>query len=79
MYRARVARMIITSALLLQLYKLTKSKSVCPIAFFMWSAGAYLMAYDYYINDGSRFTERVTFKIFNATVLLAIAMMSRRG
>jgi hypothetical protein len=57
---------------------LTKNKFICSTAFFMYAFASYLMAYNYYINDNKQLTERVSFKIFNSTLLLLIAIMSRR-
>jgi hypothetical protein len=71
-----LARLFITIAILSQLFHLRKSKQVYSPAFFLYSFGSYMMAYDYYRMDG-RYSTRVMFKLFNSTMLLLIALMSR--
>jgi hypothetical protein len=72
-----ISRTLITIAILMQLFYAQKNKRICSSAFFIWSFGAYMMAYDYYIKDNMQYTERVMFKLFNSTVLLLIAVFTR--
>ena len=71
-----LARLFITLALLSQLFHLRKSKQIYSPAFFLYAIGAYMMTYEYYKMDG-RYSNRVMIKIFNSTLILIIALMSR--
>ena len=71
-----ISRILITIALLMQLFQLRTSNRINSNAFFIYSFGAYMMAYDYYQED-KKYSKRVLFKIFNSTVLLLIAIISR--
>lgn len=75
---ATLSRVLISGALLLQLYMLTKNKYICSTAFFIWAFASYLMAYDYYKKDNKKFSQRVSFKIFNSTLLVLIAILAMR-
>ena len=68
-------RVMITFALLLQLNHLRTSKRVYPLTFMLWALASYIMSYEYYKQDG-KYTSRVYFKIFNATLILLIGFMS---
>ena len=68
---------MVTIAILMQLYQLRSSKRVSSFAFFIYAIAAYMMAYDYFMKDNKQFTQRVSFKIFNSTMLLLIAIFSR--
>ena len=72
-----ISRILITIAILLQLYGLRTSKRINSTSFFMWAIGSYMMTYDYYLKDNKQYTQRVSFKIFNSTMLLLIAIFSR--
>jgi len=72
-----ISRILVTVAILLQLYTLRTSKRVCSTSFFIWSIASYMMAYDYYTKDNKQFSQRVSFKLFNSTMLLLIAIFSR--
>jgi 4-hydroxybenzoate polyprenyltransferase len=71
------SRILITLAILLQLFMLRTSKRLCSTSFFIWSVASYMMTYDYYTKDNKQFTQRVSFKLFNSTMLLLIAIFSR--
>ena len=77
MYLETISRILVTLAILLQLFMLRTSKRVCSTSFFMWSGASYMMAYDYYTKDNKQFSQRVSFKLFNSTMLLLIATFSR--
>lgn len=72
-----MSRILITIAILLQLFMLRTSKRLCSTSFFIWSIASYMMAYDYYIKDNKQFKQRTSFKLFNSTMLLLIAIFSR--
>lgn len=72
-----LARIIISAALLIQLMHLVqKNKNIYSPAFLMYSLGAYMMSYEYYMIDGG-FSSRVLFKLLNSTVLLLISALSK--
>jgi len=74
---ATVARVMITSALLMQLMHLMqKNKTIYSPAFLVYSLGSYLMTYNYYTADGE-FSSRVLFKLVNSTVLFLIYAFSK--
>lgn len=70
---ATVSRLIIAAALLLQIWHLQKNKQIYPPTFFLFSLGAFLMAYDYYRIDRI-VTNRILFKIINASLLLCVGI-----
>ena len=70
-----ICRILITIAILMQLFKLRTSKNISSNAFFIYSFASYMMAYDYYQKD-RQFSERVLFKMFNSTMLLLVAIFS---
>ena len=72
-----ISRILITIAILLQLFMLRTSKRLCSNAFFIWAIASYMMTYDYYMKDNKQLSQRVSFKIFNSTMLLLIAIFSR--
>jgi hypothetical protein len=69
------SRLLITLALLLQLFHLKKNTQIYSPSFFIYAVASYIMAYEYYKID-KKYTSRVNFKIFNSTVLLLIAIMT---
>ena len=74
-----ISRIIVTLALFIQLVHLVKvNKQIYSNAFLLYSAGSYLMAYNYYMEDMRKFSTRVLFKIFNSTVILLIGILSMK-
>ena len=71
-----LARLFITMAILSQLFHLRKNKQIYSPAFFLYALGSYIMTYEYYKMD-RMYSNRVLFKLFNSTMLLLIAVMSR--
>ncbi len=71
-----ISRVLITIAILMQLFQLRTNNRVNSNAFFIYSFASYMMAYDYYQKD-RQYTQRVLFKTFNSTMLLLIAIFSR--
>jgi hypothetical protein len=72
-----ISRILITIAILMQLFMLRTSKRLCSTSFFIWSIASYMMTYDYYTKDNKQFSQRVSFKLLNSTMLLLIAILSR--
>ena len=68
-------KFIYVIALLLQLNHLRTSKRILPLTFILLAIAGYIIAYEYYKRDG-KYTTRVYIRIFNATVILLIGLMS---
>jgi hypothetical protein len=71
-----ISRVLITIAILSQLFHLRKNKQIVPSAFFLYSFASFMMAYEYYKMDGDMST-RFLFKMFNSTALLLIGIMAQ--
>lgn len=69
------SRILISIALVLQLFNLKKNKFIYSPSFLILSLGSYMMAYKYY-KINTKYTSRVIFKLFNATILLLISIFS---
>jgi len=77
MNMTNVAKSLITIAILMQLYQLRTNKNISSNAFFIYALGSYMMAYNYYMEYNKQYTDRVLFRVFNSTMLLSIAILSR--
>ena len=77
MNMTNVAKSLITIAILMQLYQLRTNKNISSNAFFIYAFASYMMTYNYYMEDNKQYSERAIIKIFNSTMLLLIAIISR--
>jgi hypothetical protein len=71
-----ISRVLITIAILSQLFHLRKNKQIVPSAFLLYSFASYMMAYEYYKMD-REMSSRFLFKMFNSTALLLIGIMAQ--
>ena len=72
-----LSRILISIALLMQLFTLRSSNRINSNAFFVWALGSYMRTYDYYMKDNKKITQRVSIKLFNSSLVLLIAILSR--
>lgn len=68
-------KFIYVTALLLQLNHLRSSNTIFPLTFILLAISSYIVSYEYYKRD-RKYTTRVYLRIFTATVILLIGLMS---
>lgn len=75
---SHVARVTICCAIFLQLISMRTNKSarVNTFAFFLFSMGALMSSYGYYIEDDNKLEFRTSIKLLNSIMLLLIALMA---
>ena len=74
---ANLSRVMVTTALIMQfMHLIQKNKTIYSPAFLIYSLGAYIMTYEYYIMD-HEFSSRVLFKLVNSTILFLIYAFSK--
>jgi len=72
-----LSRILITIAILMQVYHFKRNKNISSNAFFIYAFASYMMTYNYYMEDNKQYSDRAIIKIFNSTMLLLIAIISR--
>jgi len=75
---SHIARITICCAIFLQLISMrfNKSARVNTFAFFLFSMGALMSSYGYYIEDDNKLEFRTSIKLMNSIMLLLIALMA---